>query len=104
MCEPDYKDDLYFEPEFTWEDLVAWATINLRIKYHKGVTPEYTYFETRDYIRYYEDGSIKIEEYKDLFDDEDEEDYPYNSTSYLVRIGRNRTPKQMKTIIENMFN
>ena len=82
--EPDYKDDLVFEPKMTWEELVE--------KYGcEG--DEDLFFKSIDgnnCISFWKDGQIVII-------------YSYNGYESRIILAENKTPEQMKTIIEALW-
>lgn len=84
MNKPDYENNLYFEPEMTWEDLCKWV----------GKNPQYDLelSEDNDTLSIWNvDGIIEFHEGGVITAD-------YDGT-----LAKDRTPKQMKTIIENML-
>lgn len=77
---PDYKDNLAFEPEMTWEQLVEWAeSKNLDISGGKNRISIGT-------IIFWDDKTIA-----------------HSLASYYKTIAENRTPAQMKLIIEELM-
>ena len=81
--EPDYKDDLVFEPKMTWEEFVE--------KYGDG-DDDVVYIKTNSYttVSFWKDGDISVS----LLE---------RGVSARICIVENRTPEQMKTIIEALW-
>lgn len=81
---PDYNDNLAFEPEFTWEDLVEWAKEFCK-KHH--LSYELDYCDTLlaiDLVSVQKDGYVSC-------------NGCYHS------LAENRTPRQMQTIIKALY-
>ncbi len=78
---PDYENNLAFEPEMTWEDLVKWAENfgkEKRLRIKKGDTSI-----SVDMLVCWQIG------------------YVYNVDGLCLNI--NRTPRQMQTIIKALY-
>lgn len=76
---PDYNDNLAFEPEFTWKDLVAL----MRDKIEQGCLE--TWFDVKigeAIVTFYSTGDVVIAG---------------------AVVAKNKTPAQMKTIIEALW-
>lgn len=76
----DYNEDLVFEPKMTWEEFVE--------KYGDG-DDDVVYIKTNSYttVSFWKDGDISVS----LLE---------RGVSARICIVENRTPEQMKTIIE----
>lgn len=82
---PDYNDNLAFEPEFTWEDLIDWV---------KSIAPKL--IEQNESISMYERGFFLINnicfcECGNVL------------TNGRAYIARDKTPRQMQTIIKALY-
>lgn len=79
--QPDYEDNLAFEPKMTWEELVK--------KYGCEDDADFFFMSMGEnkYFSFYNDGQVVV---------------MYTHMGYESRIilAENRTPEQMKTIIE----
>ena len=76
--EPDYKDDLVFEPKMTWEELCEWAKDN----YDEAIIIMNPELINIGYVQFRKTGEI-------IHD--------------FVIINNHRTYEQMKTIIEALW-
>lgn len=82
--EPDYKENLVFEPKMTWEELVK--------KYGCEDDDDF-FFKSMGgdkYFSFYKDGQIVVM-------------YTYNGYESRIILAENKTPEQMKTIIEALW-
>lgn len=82
---PDYNDNLAFEPELTWEDLVKWVK-NIAPKLIEQGHSVATYNITVVFINnicFNERGNVLT-----------------NTGAYIAR---NKTPRQMQTIIKALY-
>lgn len=80
---PDYENDLAFKPAMTWEELCEWVK-----KFKELTCITWQYIEFNNSLMFYEDGGI------------------YQITGnpeYDTTIAINRTPEQMKNIIDNLY-
>lgn len=76
---PDYKDDLAFEPEMTWEEFKNWCkNFDILIK------ETFVYYNG---LYFYDDGDIvvRVGDYEGIL------------------VSKNRTYKQMQEIIKNLY-
>lgn len=78
---PDYNDNLAFKPELTWEELCEWAKEK---KYQADFKLDAIVL--RNVVALTMAGDVLI-----------------NAKTCLVQIADNRTPEQMKTIIEALW-
>ena len=79
---PDY-DNLAFKPELTWEELCEWAVKETNAKEYFSLMTGIKSFEFRG-LEFSDVGTVKIKE-----------------TSTVL--AENKTPAQMKTIIEALW-
>ena len=79
---PDY-DNLAFKPELTWEELCEWAVKEMNAKEYFSLMTGIKSLEFRG-LEFSDVGIVKIKE-----------------TSTIL--AKNKTPTQMKTIIEDLW-
>lgn len=84
---PDYEDDLVFPPTITWTELVEWA------KEIDGVEIYDNYCIIANDLEFFDTGDIYL--HVDTYD--------IDGNLVIPCIAVNRTPEQMKIVLENLI-